>query len=199
MGYDIAPEETDKTRAHELMLRQQPQKGLEGVKKDYKAMISLLYVGRMLDVPPEQNAIPVIQRLRNSGKYALYIVTSRSSSSENPEIQATGKWLEHYSLRFDAVISAGDHNKREALKSLSPLLFVDDSASKLYEIFEDPEVCTRPPSGLENTYFGLFRQKSNRHVEPRGLIGTIDGWLELESKVYELTNRRLTPSSANIR
>ena len=54
MGYDITPEQTDKQNAHKLMLQQKPQKGMEGIKNDYEAMIHQLYVKRMFEVGATQ-------------------------------------------------------------------------------------------------------------------------------------------------
>lgn len=186
-GYDIAPEQTDNENAQRLMLQQKPEKGKEGIKADYEAMVSELYVDRMMEVPPEEHAIDVLQRLSDSGRYSLYIVTSRRSSPENREIQAAGKWLQKHGLRFDAIINTSNQNKREDLKALRPTLFVDDSIGKLSEIFEDPEDCTALDDALSDTYFALFRNKANPHVKPKGLVGVIEnGWLELESRLSEL-------------
>lgn len=187
-GYSILPEQTDKKKAQELMLQQNPEKGKEGVHEDYMDMINQLYVHRMIEVPPEKDAVDVLKRLEDSGKYSSYIVTSRRSSADKPEIQAAGKWLQHYGLRFDGVINTSNQNKRDDLKLIAPIIFVDDSYGKLCEVFEDPERCSILAPSLFNTYFALFRQKANRHVNPIGLVNVIEnGWLDLESKIYELS------------
>jgi len=188
LGYSVSPEESDNHTARQKMLEQHPERKKSGVRQDYKQMIDELYVKRMSEVPPEDNAVEILRFLAATEAFNLVIVTSRKSSAEDPQVQAAGEWLKQYQLKFAVVISTSEQDKKEALSLIVPLFFVDDSLSKLAKVFENPDACTIPVSGLEKMHVFLFRQLANQQEAPRGQVGDITGgWLGVAKKISELT------------
>ena len=65
---------------------------------------------------------------------------------------------------------------------LSPLVFVDDSAHKLMELFDDEE-CTVISEDLKKTKMIFYRHLANERAEVRGNISEVKSWLELEEMI----------------
>ncbi|MCF7866197.1 5'-nucleotidase [Candidatus Woesearchaeota archaeon] len=182
-GYDISFKKTQKLDILLTMKSQMPEKSKTQIKTEYDLMIKKLYVDQMNQIDAEKNALENLSKLNQKG-FKIYVVTSRESSYERPEIQAAMNWLKQKNISITAAINTNNESKKEVLKQIKPIIYVDDSINKLIELYENQE-CTKIHSDLENTKMFLFNTSFKEQANVCGFIKTINSWNLLYSKIID--------------
>ncbi len=183
-GYDININETGKSYAQKLMLKQKPHKTKEEIELDYLSVVEFLYVDWMHKIKPREFIKEVMENFKD--KYQIFIVTSRRSINHGSEIKSVYSWLKSNNVNFDYIINTNNKSKKDYLKMIKPLIFIDDSLEKIVGLFKD-DTCQKLDLDLRNTAFYLFRNITNYDVQIVGKIKVIEeGWLGLEKEVNNL-------------
>ena len=166
LGYNIPPEHTERFYCVEKL--DVPLEVYE--RAAYKANIV-----RLMEVPLEKGARDVLAWLARED-VNLVIVTSRTK----PEVESLQAYLQINEIEVDHIIITERRSKLKAIRSISPIMYVDDSPSKLKDLLQLKESCS----------LFLYRNVANSHwVSDDGHYKWLQGkWGEIELHFSRLAN-----------
>ena len=180
-GYTISTQITTKK---EIILEMQNQKKIseQQANKEYDEMIMYLYVDNMKEIPLFKDAKETINELNGAGRN-VYIVTSRYNTNQRYELKTALEYLKENEIKISGLINTNNKSKKDALKKIKPIIYVDDSLSKITEIYDDSD-CLKIIPELQNTKFYLFNSASNESTLPNN-IKTIHNWKQIKDILYK--------------
>lgn len=158
LGYNVPPKHTE--RLYCVEKRGVPLEIYE--RAAYRANIV-----RLLDVPLENGARRALARLATRN-VNLVIVTSRTET----EIESLRTYLNINQIEVHQIINTNRRSKLEAIRTISPIMYVDDLPSNLKDLSQLNDSCS----------LFLYRNVANRHwVLDDGQYNWLQGkWAEIE-------------------
>ncbi|MCF7871790.1 HAD family hydrolase [Candidatus Woesearchaeota archaeon] len=180
-GYSISKKTITKK---DIISEMQNQKKLseQQANKEYDEMIVSLYIEKMNEIPLFEYVKETINEMNSNG-HNIYIVTSRYDDVQRPEIKAALEYLKENEIKIEALINTNNKSKKDVLKKIKPLIYVDDSLSKITELYED-SACSKIIPELKNTRFYLFNIHSNESTLPNN-IKTVHNWKQIRDILYK--------------
>ncbi len=164
LGHDVPPEHTERfycTRRCGV-----PMEAYE--KAAYSANIS-----KLLEVPTEEGAVDALNRLKRQN-VRLVVVTSRYES-ETGGIQS---YLTLNKISVDDIFHTDRKSKYDIVRSLSPILYVDDSPNKLIDLLPLKDVTSL--FLFRNVANGYWRSEDSLHKWNEGR------WVDIEAHLNRL-------------
>jgi uncharacterized HAD superfamily protein len=158
IGYNVPPKHTERLYCVEKL----------GVPLEiYERAAYKANIVRLLEVPLEKGAHDVLARLARRN-VSLVIVTSRTQ----PEVESLHTYLKINEIEVDHVINTDRRSKLEAIRTISPIMYVDDSPSKLKDLLQLKGSCS----------LFLYRNVANNHwVSDDGQYEWLQGnWTDIE-------------------
>lgn len=158
LGYNIPPKHTERFYCVEKL----------GVPLEiYERAAYKANIVRLLEVPLEKGARDVLAKLAREN-VNLVIVTSRTQ----PEVESLQAYLQINEIEVDHIINTERRSKLEAIRTISPIMYVDDSPSKLKDLLQLKESCS----------LFLYRNVANSHwISDDGQYRWLQGqWGEIE-------------------
>ena len=179
-GYNLKPGET--SRKHCLEVVGMPL-------EDYLEGSLYSYIEMLPQVPLEKDVKSIFSKLRKLPSIKIFIVTSRYEKDEGSKrnsIPAVEAYLKQHGLTIDGLFNTAYGSKEEILARLGANVLVEDTPSKLYEVFKDPKTCQQLDPRLEHCTFFLFRNAGNiEEKKARGKSKLLEGWKDLLQYVKE--------------
>ena len=158
LGYEVPPKHTERFYCVEKL----------GVPLEiYERATYKANIVRLLEIPLENGARDVLARLATRN-VSLVIVTSRTQE----EVQNVHSYLKINEIEVDDVINTDLGSKLETIRSISPIMYVDDSPSKLKDLLQLEDNCT----------LFLYRNVANIHwISDDGQYKWLQGkWRDIE-------------------
>ena len=167
LGFDVLPEHTERDYCTKRL----------GIPLNvYEQASYNANVARLMEIPLAPGAQRALSNLVTQ-KVRLVIITSRTTD----EVRDIVAYLTINKIRIDDIIHTNRESKVEALLSISPLMYVDDSPLKLEELVLLKNWCS----------LFLYRNVANDYwVAPNSLSHLIQGtWTDIEVWFNRVRNR----------